>query len=485
MNISSLPSSYGIGDLGREAYGWVDRLADWGFKLWQVLPTVPVGEGNSPYASPSAFAGNTLYISPELLYEQGLITSAELADAEYGGEPYKTDYAFARESKRRLLKAALARADGALIRDVLDYAQSSEHIENYALFMAVKEAQGGAPFWSWANGLDFESVRANKEKYADGMLYHLFGQYLFSIQWARLKEYANKRGVKLFGDLPMYVSRDSADLWSRRGLFLVDDNARPKLVAGVPPDYFSATGQLWGNPLYDWKAMKKDGFRWWKQRFDASFALFDVLRIDHFRAFASYWAVPAEAESAVDGHWEKGPGAELFKALGKPKGEIVAEDLGQYGRDVEALLAETGFPGMRVVQFGFETEGDSPHLPHSYEKNTVAYVGTHDNNTLLGWLWEAPPQVRSFALEYCGAPQLGWERGGRDAPACRRIIEAVWRSSADTAMLSFQDMSGYGADTRLNIPGKPDGNWEFRASLRAMEEIDGGYFRRLNRIFKR
>lgn len=486
LNISSLPSAYGIGVIGNEAYKWIDFIADMGFKVWQILPTVPVGEGDSPYASPSAFAGNVLYICPDKLLEDGLITDEECEAAKYSGTPYAVDYAFAAESKEKLLKAALARADASLVKKVKAFGRANPHVENYALYMAVKAKQGGKPFWLWDKGLDYQSVKESKARFEGEALYYLFGQYLFFTQWAQLKAYANARGVKLFGDMPIYVSRDSSDLWSAPQLFQVNQKtAKPSSVAGVPPDYFSEDGQLWGNPLYNWTAMKKDGFSWWKQRIDASFKLYDILRIDHFRAFASYWAVPAKAESAKEGAWKKGPGIELFKAIGKPKGEIIAEDLGEFGEDVVALLEETGFPGMRVVQFGFDPWEDSTHTPHNYEKNTVAYVGTHDNNTLLGFLWEAKPHIREYALSYCGASQSNWQQGGKYAPACRKIIETVWRSASDTAVIAFQDMCGYGADTRLNIPGVAKGNWAFRATDAAMNDIDADYFRWLNNTFKR
>ncbi len=486
LNISSLPSDYGIGDLGGEAYKWIDHLSGMGFKLWQVLPTVPIGEGNSPYASPSAFAGNTLYISPDLLLADGLITEAERDAARYTGQPYETDYDFARESKAKLLKAALARADEALIEAVWAFGEENPHIENYALYMAIKETQGGKPFWEWDKGLDYKAAIAAKESYRDGVLYYLFGQYLFAKQWARLKEYANENGVLMFGDMPIYVSRDSSDLWSAPQLFKVSGKAcKPSSVAGVPPDYFCEDGQLWGNPLYDWKAMKQDGYRWWKQRIEASFKLYDVLRIDHFRAFASYWAVPVKAKTAKEGKWVKGPGMDLFNAIGKTTGQIIAEDLGEFGEDVEQLLKDTGFPGMRVAQFGFNPDGESTHAPHNYINNCVAYLGTHDNNTILGWLWDAPEDIRSYALTYSSASEENWQQGGKYAPACRKITEMVWRSVADTAIISFQDMCGFGADTKMNNPGTAEGNWLFRATKQAMESIDDDYYALINKTFKR
>lgn len=486
MNISSLPSPYGIGVLGAQARAWVDRIAEMGFKLWQILPTVPVGEGDSPYASPSAFVGNTLYIDPEQLLEAGLITEAEHSDALYLGSPYKVDYDAVREKSTATLKAAFARADKTLLDKVRAFGAERKHISAYALYMAVKETQNGKPFWEWDKGLDYEGALKAGDRYKDAVLFHLFCQYLFFTQWAALKEYANGRGVKIFGDMPIYVSLDSADLWSAPRLFKVSGKAaRPKEVAGVPPDYFSEEGQLWGNPLYNWTAMKKEGYGWWRERIDAGFELYDVLRIDHFRAFASYWAVPVGAKSAKEGAWKKGPGMDLFNAIGTPKGEIIAEDLGEFGEDVVKLLEDTGFPGMRVVQFGFSPCENSSHLPHNYTPNTVAYVGTHDNNTLLGWLWEADDATRAFALEYCGADKSNWHVGGRCAPACRKITETVWRSAADTAVISYQDMCGFGADTRTNVPGVAKGNWAFRTTEAMMDEIDKGYYKWLNYTFKR
>jgi len=485
MNISSLPSPYGIGVMGSEARAWCDRIADMGFGLWQILPMLPIGEGNSPYASPSAFAGNTLYIDPEGLLELGLITEREHRAAMYTGSPYTVDYDFVKEQNKVLLKAAFARADRALLAEVKAFGDKRPHVRAYCLYMAIKEKENGKPFWEWGERADYQKALLKQEEYEEDTLFHLFCQYIFHTQWTALKAYANSKGIKIFGDMPIYVSLDSADLWSNPGLFKVSGKkARPKEVAGVPPDYFSEEGQLWGNPLYDWAAMKKDGFKWWKERIKTSFELYDVLRIDHFRAFASYWAVTAGAKSAKAGAWKKGPGMALFKAIGKTEGEIIAEDLGEFGLDVVKLLEDTGFPGMRVIQFGFDG-GDSTHLPHNYGKNTVAYVGTHDNNTLLGWLWEASPEERSYALEYCGADKDGWERGGKDAPACRRIIETVWRSASDTAIISYQDMCGYGSDTRMNIPGVAKDNWRYRTTVAAMNEMDSGYYKWLNKTYKR
>lgn len=487
LNISSLPSPYGIGGLGREAFAFADRLAEMGFKIWQILPTVPLGGGNCPYAGPSAFAGNTLYIDPRGLYEAGLISKSALDTAEYAGEPYSVDYGFARECKEKLLRLAYSAADSALLDAVAEFGESHPKVADYALFAALKEANAGKPYWEWGAFADYAYCLENKERFKDEYGYRLFCQYIFFTQWRQFKEYVNAAGIKLFGDMPIYVSADSAEIWSAPELFLLNKRTgKPESVAGVPPDYFSEDGQLWGNPIYNWRAMKDTSYSWWIERIKAGDELFDMLRIDHFRALASYWAVPATATSAKEGCWKKGPGMALFKAIaGKHRCEIVAEDLGTFGDDVVKLLKDTGLPGMRVVQFGFAPGEDSAHLPHNYIKNTVAYVGTHDNNTLLGWLWSADAAERDFALDYCGAARFGWERGGADAPACRKIIEAVWRSVADTAIISFQDMCGFGADTRMNIPGVAEGNWLFRATEKAMAELDSEYFKRINYLYNR
>lgn len=487
LNISSLPSAYGIGGLGKEAAAFADRLSSMGFKIWQILPTVPLGGGNCPYAGPSAFAGNTLYIDPRGLFDMGLITEGDLKASVYDGTPYAVDYDFAYECKEKLLRKAYAAADGGLLARVAEFEKTHPRVADYALFAALKAANGGKPFWEWGAFSDYKYSVTHKDEHKDEYGYRLFSQYIFFTQWAAFKAYANSVGIKIFGDMPIYVSADSAELWSAPDMFLLNKRTgRPEKVAGVPPDYFSEDGQLWGNPLYDWRAMKKDGFSWWIERIKAGSELFDMLRIDHFRALASYWAVPATAESAKEGKWEKGPGMALFNALkGKYDCEIVAEDLGTFGEDVVKLLKDTGLPGMRVVQFGFAPGENSEHLPHNYVRNTVAYTGTHDNNTLLGWLWEAKPEEREFALDYCGASRFGWEQGGNDAPACRKVIEAVWRSVADTAIISFQDMCGFGGDTRMNIPGEPEGNWTFRATKEALDGVDREYFRRLNYLYNR
>lgn len=315
-----------------------------------------------------------------------------------------------------------------------------------------------------------------------------FAQFIFYKQWYEIKQYANKKGVAVIGDMPIYVAMDSVDVWADLPLFKIDkETLKPSKVAGVPPDYFSEDGQLWRNPIYDWDAMKKDGYAWWISRIESALKTFDVVRIDHFRAFASYYEVDADAENAKNGEWQKGPGMELFGKLFErhPNAPIIAEDLGTFGEDVIKLLQDTGFPGMKVVQFGFDAHADSAHLPHNAVQNSINYVGTHDNNTLLGWLWEANEEERRFALDYCGFDGDNWGEGGYKSPSCRRIIETVWKSSSNVAMISFQDMCGFGSDARMNIPGVADKNWRFRTTKETIDSADGDYFRRINALYRR
>ncbi len=489
MHISSMHSPYGIGVFGDGAKQFIRKIKDMGFSYLQVLPLNPPDFFGSPYASASAFAISSLLIDPEFLKKLGLITEEERKSAEYSGSPYTADYAFAKEQSRRLLKLAFSRADRALLEKVSAFKAENEWCTAYALFMALKEKFGGQPWYTWDKEYArFELAEAHAAEVQTEIDFFTFEQYIAFQNWADVKQYANEQGVKILGDMPIYVSRDSADAFGNRTLFEIDpDSLNPARVAGVPPDYFSEEGQLWGNPLYNWEVMEQDGFSWWCKRIENARKLYDTVRIDHFRAFASYWAVPADSETAKNGAWEKGPGMKLFDALREKFGDspIIAEDLGVFGEDVVQLLEDTEFPGMRVIQFGFDPNGDSTHLPHNYPRNAVAYVGTHDNQTLLAWLWEATPEERKFALDYCGFTGDNWGEGGFRSPACRKIIETVWRSSAALAILSYQDLCGFGSDARMNTPGKADGNWLFRTTDDMINQIDEEYYKHLNRLFRR
>lgn len=487
MSISSLPSEYGVGVFGKDAIEFAKKIADMGFSYWQVLPFTPLDYANSPYGSDSAFAGNELYISPDLMVESGFVTAFEAEKTKYSGSPYIADYSFAREKREYLIRLAFSRLDEGF-KSKIDAFVDEKNLFSHCLFRALKNENGNKAFWEWEKGADYENALQFVDELHDEILYHGFVQYLFHTQWKKTKDAVNSFGIKIIGDMPIYVSRDSADVWANKELFDIDRKTyKPKKVAGCPPDYFSADGQLWGNPLYNWKCHKEQGYSWWIERIKRSFELYDLLRIDHFRAFASYWAIDGDSKTARNGTWKKGPDMQLFKAVKNALGNvpIIAEDLGSYGDDVVKLLENSGFPGMRIIQFGFVPNDNSTHLPHNYPENCIAYTGTHDNNTLLGWLWEANEEERNFALEYSGFDNGDWGKGGYNAPACRKIIECVWRSNARLAIIPFQDMCGFGSDARMNVPGDDSGKWRFRTTTETINGIDKEYFARLNKVFRR
>lgn len=489
MHISSLPGKYATGTMGEEAKAFADSLREMGFSVWQTLPLNPVDMSGSPYCSGSAFAGNIALIDPRPLFEEGLITEEELKENEYSGSKYASDYSFAYEKRLLTLKKAFDRANDATAMLCGLFAAQNPWVYSYAYYMALKDELGGKPWWEWDSDYRrYEDALTHEKLHEKEICFYIYTQFVFFTQFRTLKEYANSIGIELMGDMPIYVSRDSADLWANREQFQINEESlAPSFVAGVPPDYFSEDGQLWGNPLYDWDKMEKNGFVWWKERLAHSLSLFDKIRIDHFRAFASYWAVPAESKTAKNGKWIDGPGMKLFNAFRDEfvNLPIIAEDLGTFGEDVVKLLEDTDFPGMRVIQFGFDPDGDSTHLPHNYPINSVAYVGTHDNNTILGWLWDAGERERAFALRYCCFGGNNWSEGGHYSPSCRAVIEAVWRSSSRIAIVAVQDMCGYGKDARMNIPGTSEENWTFRIGEEGLAGIDKRYFAEINRVYRR
>lgn len=466
LHISSLYGDYGIGSFGKEAKEFIDFLKSCGFSYWQVLPFCMVDECNSPYKSFSAFGGNPYFIDLPTLFKDGLITKAEL-DASHQKTPYKAEYKRLVKERFKLLKKASERV---LNRDEIEnFIDSNKYLSDFCKFMSLKDANENLPWYEWEKA-DESTLFAWK-----------FIQYTFFKQWEKIKIYANQKGIKIIGDIPIYVSLDSADVWGNKEYFLLDENDRPEKIAGVPPDYFSPDGQLWGNPIYNWDNMKKDGYRWWIDRISHNLKLFDGVRIDHFRAFESCWAVDYGLKNARCGDWLKGPGTDLIYEIQKIQGEniIIAEDLGHITKEVEELVKVSGFLGMRVFQFGFLDNDDNAHLPHNYVKNCVAYTGTHDNNTLLGFLWELDSDKRTRMLEYCGYMGDNWEKGYDS------LIRAVFESHASLVILPIQDLLGYGADTRLNIPGKSDGNWQYRVTKEQIESIDKNKFLRLNELYKR
>lgn len=489
FHISSMPSPYGVGVFDENARRFVDKICDMGFTYWQVLPFNPLDNANSPYCSPSAFAGNYLFIDPVGLQNMGLVSENDVKENVYTGSPYTADYEFAGEKRLALLKKAFYNITPEIATAVKRFEINNPWVTDYAVYMAVKEIEGGKPWWQWEehHAKYFECIR-DVYLFEGKAAFWKFVQYIFFKQWGELKNYANEKGVAIIGDMPFYVAMDSVDVWSNISLFKIDEKTlKVSKVAGVPPDYFSENGQLWGNPIYDWPAMKKDGYDWWLSRLDTALKTFDVVRIDHFRAFASYWEVPAESKTAKVGEWVDGPKMDffdrVFKKFGTPP--IIAEDLGVFGEDVVKLLADTGFPGMKVVQFGFDPNSDSSHLPHNATPNSINYVGTHDNNTILGWLWEANEDERKFALQYVGFEDNNWGEGGYHSKSCRKIIETVWRSASNVAIIAFQDMCGFGADARMNVPGVGEKNWRFRTTNETIDNIDADYFKHINATFRR
>lgn len=487
LHPTSLPGPYGIGDLGPEAYRFADYLDGAGMKIWQVLPLNPTGYGDSPYQSFSAFAGNPLLISPDTLAERGLLDRADLRERP-SFEEGKVDFPQVIPYKFGLLRKASARffldasaADQSAFEDFC--AAHSAWLDDYALFIAAKDAHDGVVWTDWPSELasrDTEGLRRWRDKLADSMAERKFWQFEFFRQWHALKSYCNDRNIRVMGDISIYVAHDSADVWANRDLFWLKEHGRPSKVAGVPPDYFSATGQLWGNPIYRWDRMRADGYRWWIERFRACLQTFDFVRVDHFRGFEAYWEVNASEATATNGRWIKGPGADLFECVTAALGDlpIVAENLGVITPEVEAIRHQFGYPGMTILQFAFSTDPQAPTFrPHNYVHHQVAYTGGHDNDTMVGW-WrsgvakstrsEADVRKESEdALRYFGLSQEEFEREVNWV-----FIRHVMMSVADTALFPMQDVLGFGSDARMNVPGTLGGNWKWRMTSGALREDD-------------
>ena len=448
LHISSLPSPYGIGTMGKAAYDFADFLEKSGQKYWQILPLGHTGFGDSPYQSFSAFAGNPYLIDFDLLCEQGLLKGEEYRHIFWGEDSRKVDYGVLFQKRIKVLKNVISRFAKTEEYEIF-CAENAFWLEDYSVFMALKESFCGKPFFEWKKPLP------QADKKTCGFWKIL--QFLFFEQWKNIKDYVNSKGIKIIGDLPIYVAYDSSDVMGRPELFELDFSGRPVNVAGVPPDGFSPEGQLWGNPVFDWDYMRENGYRWWIKRISHSLKLFDVVRIDHFRGFSSYYSVPFGNVNAVNGSWRAGPGAELFeaveKAIGKPA--IIAEDLGFIDSGVREVMKKTGFPGMKILQFAFDSREGSDYLPHNYDNNCVVYIGTHDNDTLVGWLANAPQKDVAYAAEYlrlCKAE--GYAQG---------FVKAAMASVGDTVILTMQDLLGLGSNARMNTPSTACGNWQWRA----------------------
>jgi 4-alpha-glucanotransferase len=484
LHPTSLPGRYGIGDLGDQALRFVDYLVDAGQSLWQILPLGPTGYGDSPYQCFSALAGNPLLISPDRLVEEGLLTSADVRDAP-NFPADRVDYGPVIKYKHKLLSRAMERFRSntrhphrATFEEFC--AEESAWLDDFALFMAVKQIHDGVMWSRWAADIaqrEPEAMARYRYKLKDEIEHHKFLQFLFFQQWLEVRRYANAHGIRIVGDVPIFVAYDSADVWVHRDLFFIDAEGELTVVAGVPPDLFTDTGQLWGNPLYRWDVLARQHYAWWIERFRAILTQVDIVRIDHFIGFTRYWEVPADEETAQNGRWMPGPGAALFHAVEAALGKlpIMAEDLGAITPQVIALREKFEFPGMRVLQFGFDSGPSNPFLPHNFTPNCVAYTGTHDNDTSAGWFTSAPRDQRSFAQRYLG-------RSGKDF--AWDLIRMGMRSVADTLIIPLQDVMSLGSKARMNYPGRPSGNWgwrftpemlraEYAQSLRDMVEVYG------------
>jgi 4-alpha-glucanotransferase len=463
LHVTSLPSPYGIGDLGDSAFSWIDRLHDAGQRWWQSLPVGPTGYGNSPYQSLSSFAGNPLLISPKRLITDGLL---EALDCESHFSSTMVDYDSIIGVKHRLLEKAWANFEAGQRKDLRpaydDFcAQQASWLEDYALFQALKMKYDDAFYLEWPVDLIHRRPKAladARQELVAQVEQVRFAQFLLARQADQLKEYAHAKGIGLIGDLPFFVSPDSSDVWAHPEFFLLDDQCRPRFVAGVPPDYFSAQGQLWGNPVYNWEALRSDGYRWCIDRLRALLGHVDMIRLDHFRGFAAAWHVPAGAITAQSGQWVPGPGTSFFDAVQRALGRLpfFAEDLGVITPDVRALRDQFQVPGTRVLQFAFDGHPDNPYLPHNFVPNTVVYTGTHDNATTREWYEEAPDSQRQNFWSYLKRP------GGERLEAAPELMRLAWSSVAALAIAPLQDLLNLGGEARMNVPGRPDGNWRWR-----------------------
>ena len=485
LHPTSFPGPDGIGDLGPEAYRWINFLSETGCSLWQILPLGPTGYGDSPYQCFSAFAGNPFLISPVLLLENGFLDHSAFEDRPSFSNQ-RIDFGNVIPWKLSLLDNAFQNfqnSDTPEIRQEFNaFSQlEADWLDDFTLFMAIKDAYGGVSWKDWPAPLrqrDQAALNNFRKSNAINIQRHAFRQYLFFKQWGNLRTFANEKGIKIIGDIPIFVAYDSADAWSHPELFYLDEKGLPTVVAGVPPDYFSPTGQLWGNPLYRWDVHQKTGFQWWIKRIQSTLKTVDIIRLDHFRGFAGYWEVPAAMPTAEIGRWAPGPGAKVFDAIKAALGElpIIAEDLGLITPDVVEIQNKFDLPGMKVFQFGFSTDSDDPFLPHNYPENCVSYTGTHDNDTALGWYRSAPEWERDFCRRYLA-------RSGDDIPW--DMIRAVWSSIAVFALAPMQDILNLDTHARMNFPGRPSGNWCWRMRSDDYSSLISLRLKEMNRLYSR
>ncbi|MDR2601292.1 MAG: 4-alpha-glucanotransferase [Spirochaetaceae bacterium] len=479
LAVSSLPSRYGIGNFGEAAYRWIDFLCESGQRYWQVLPLTPTGWGDSPYQSFSAFALNPYFIDLEALTKEGLLPEDEYKKRYWGMDPNSVDYEAVYKNKAACLKAAFAsfKTDGEHF--IQFCGRSAYWIKDYALFMAIKETHGGKSFLNWPRGLiNRERARLNQfiKDYKDLILYYFFEQYIARVQFDALKSYASSKGVFIIGDMPIYVSQDSCDLWVHTKLFITDKSKRPTVVAGCPPDPFAENGQLWGNPLYRWKIMAEDGFLWWRRRLTWNLDLYDILRIDHFRGFESFYSIGSKRTDAKRGRWMKGPGVDFIKMMHEnfPKANIIAEDLGYQTPALRRLLAYSGYPGIKVLQFAFDSREPSCYMPYNYNSNSVVYTGTHDNFTSASWPWNTNAEDVNLAREFLSV--------NGDGEWARSFVKAALASVSNTAIIPMQDYLGLGAEARMNTPSTAGGNWKWRITESALTPETAAEIRRLAKM---
>ncbi len=482
--MSSLPSPYGIGTMGKSAYQFVDFLKASGQKYWQLLPLGPTSYGDSPYSAFSTFAGSPYYIDLDLLIKDKLLRKSEVATIDWGDDPERVDYGKIYEHRFDVLRKAFLRGRERYAGEFADFRrENASWLENYALYMAVKKHFGMVSWIDWPDA-DIrlhqpEAVAAYGEKLREDVDFYAFLQYLFFSQWEALRDYAHEQGVEFIGDLPIYVALDSADVWSEPKFFQLGRDNVPTEVAGVPPDAFTEDGQLWGNPLYDWDAMKADGFGWWIRRVDGARKLFDVIRIDHFRGFESYWAVPYGDTTARRGRWKPGPGMELVGVLKNWFSglKFIAEDLGYTTPEVEKLLADSGFPGMKVLEFGFDADGDAAYMPHNCCENSVCYIGTHDNETVKGWVKSSPKKHIRFAERYMRiTEEEGW---------CWGMIRTGMSTASRLFVAQMQDVLELPASARMNRPGTLGGNWQWRMLPGAADKELAKKLREYTHLYRR
>lgn len=483
MHITSLPSSYGIGTFGKDAYDFVDFLEKAGQKYWQILPLGPTSFGDSPYMSFSSLAGNPYFIDLDLLVEEGLLEKKDFDNLDFGDDKEKVDYEKIFKNKMPILKKAYKNSIAMNNSEIEQFKEENKHwLENYSLYMAIKQKFNLKSWLKWDKDIKLRKEKALKkyrEILKDDIEYWNFIQYLFFKQWMNLKDYANKKGIKIIGDIPIYVAKDSADAWANSEIFLLDCENSPINVSGCPPDAFSSTGQLWGNPLYRWDLLEERGFDWWIKRIRGNIKLYDVIRIDHFRGFESYWSIPYEDKTAENGEWIKGPGMKLFNAIKKELGDVnfIAEDLGFLTEDTIKLVKDSGYPGMKVLQFAFDVREESDYLPHNYDENCVVYTGTHDNTTVNGWFEEVSEEEKKFAIDYLKlTEEEGYNWG---------FIRGAWSSVGRIAIAQMQDFLGLGKKARMNIPSTLGGNWQWRVKKEDLTDELANKIKHITKLYGR